>query len=71
MTAANDYTVEIQAAEFETYDVIFALDIDGEILSMRDKGPIWLMYPISDFEELQKPIYNNRLIWQLVRVEIE
>ena len=71
MTAANDYSVEITADEFEKYDVIFALNMDGTRLSMRDKGPIWLMYPVSDHEELQKPIYNSRLIWQLVEVVIE
>lgn len=71
LTAANDYAVVIDLQEFEDYDVIFALGANGEVFSVRDKGPIWVMYPISEHVELQDPVFNNRLIWQLVRLEIE
>ncbi len=43
---------------------------DGERLSLRDKGPLWLMYPIDDHAELQDPLYNVRLIWQLTSMEL-
>lgn len=69
LTAANDYQIEVNAAEFFTYDVILALSMDGVPLSRRDKGPIWMIYPMSDFAELRDPVYNSRLIWQLVRME--
>ncbi len=71
LTAANDYTVEVSAAEFFRYDAVLALTMGGQQLSRRDKGPIWVMYPMSDHEELQDPVYNNRLIWQLVGMELE
>ncbi|MCB1366754.1 MAG: molybdopterin-dependent oxidoreductase [Rhodobacteraceae bacterium] len=69
LTAANDYQVEIAAEEFMKYEVILALSMDGVPLSMRDKGPIWVIYPISSHAELQDPVFNNRLIWQLVKLE--
>ena len=71
LTAVNDYTVEIDPMEFQKYDVILAMSQDGVALSLRDKGPIWLIYPMSQFEELQDPVFNNRLIWQLDRLEFE
>lgn len=67
--AANDYYVDIPTADFRDYDVIFATQADGAPLARREKGPLWLMYPISDHAELQDPIYIHRLIWQVVRVE--
>ena len=67
--AANDYFVEIPTEDFRRYDVILAMEADGAPLARRDKGPIWLMYPISDQEELGDPIYIHRLIWQVVRIE--
>jgi hypothetical protein len=70
LTAANDYSVEIDLSEFERYEVIFATSMNGQPLSRRDKGPIWVIYPMDQYEELQDPSYNNRLIWQLVRVEL-
>ena len=34
------------------YPAILAMDADGKRLSRRDKGPLWLMYPISDHAAL-------------------
>jgi hypothetical protein len=67
--AANDYYVDIPTSDFARYDVILAMEADGKPLSRRDKGPLWLMYPISDHEPLRNPIYLRRLIWQVVQIE--
>jgi hypothetical protein len=69
--AANDYFVDIPTGDFRDYDVILAMEADGKPLSRRDKGPIWLMYPISDHSELRDPLYLRRLIWQVVRIETQ
>ena len=69
LTAANDYQVEVDPKEFFDYDAILALSMDGQPLSRRDKGPIWVIYPMSDNAELRDPVYNSRLIWQLVKLE--
>jgi len=71
LTAVNDYAVEVPIEDFINYDVVFAMSADGERFSRRDKGPIWVVYPMSDHSELQDPVYNARLIWQLVKVEIK
>lgn len=67
--AANDYYVDIPTSDFHRYTVILALEADGARLSRREKGPLWVMYPISDHPELRDPVYNARLIWQVVRIE--
>ena len=67
--SANDYYVDIPTEDFRAYDAILAMEADGERLSRREKGPLWLMYPISDYPELRDPIYMRRLIWQVVRIE--
>jgi hypothetical protein len=69
LTAANDYFVDIPTGDFQAYDVILAMQADGKPLSRRDRGPLWLMYPISDHAELNDPVYFRRLIWQVVRIE--
>jgi hypothetical protein len=71
MTAANDYTVQVPLTEFYDYDVILALSMEGRKFTLRDKGPIWLIYPMSDFAELRDPFYNHHLIWQLVKMELK
>lgn len=69
--AANDYRVEIPLEDFVKYDVIFATSMNGKRLSLRDKGPIWIVYPMTDHQELRDPTYNARLIWQLVKIELK
>jgi hypothetical protein len=69
--AANDYFVDIPTGDFRDYDAILAMEADGKPLSRREKGPLWLMYPISDHAELNDPTYLGRLIWQVVRIEAE
>jgi hypothetical protein len=68
--ASNEYRVEIPIKDVETYDVILALEKDGKALTMRTKGPIWIMYPWSDNPELEKGKYYSRAIWQLVELNI-
>lgn len=69
LTAVNDYAVEVPMSDILDYDVIFAMSQNGMRFSVRDKGPVWLIYPMSDNIELQDRVYNDRLIWQLVKVE--
>jgi hypothetical protein len=69
MYAVNDYSVSVPFSDLETYDVVLATEMNGERLSVRNRGPIWLMYPLDGHPELRGSVYNDRLIWQLVRIE--
>ncbi len=68
--ALNDYWVSIPMDDLDSYDVILALDMNGQPLSRRDKGPIWIVYPRDDHVELQTQAYNNRWIWQLQTLSV-
>lgn len=70
LIAANEYTIRVPVSDFQDYNVILATRQDGELFSRRDKGPIWLIYPMADHAELRDSSYNARLIWQLVRMEV-
>jgi len=69
--AVNDYSVEIPLSDFEQYDVILALSMNGRELSLRDKGPIWIVYPRDSHPELHDPAFNSRWIWQLDRLVLQ
>lgn len=70
-TALNDYIVEIPLDDFYHYDVLVATHMDGEALTPRDKGPLWIVYPRSDHAELQDIRYDYRWIWQLNELTVE
>lgn len=67
--AANDYRVSIPLTDFSAYDVLLATHIDGEVLRLRTKGPIWLIYP--EGTELPEPVRQERMIWQLIEFRVE
>ncbi|WP_138935054.1 molybdopterin-dependent oxidoreductase [Roseovarius arcticus] len=71
LRAINDFSVSVPAADAYQYNVILALFSNGEKLTSRDKGPIWVIYPMSDHEELRDDIYNSRIIWQLTSITAE
>lgn len=70
LVAANAFSVELEIDELKHYGAILALYMDGRTLTRRDKGPIWLMYPMDAYPELDDPEYNNRLIWQVEVIEL-
>lgn len=70
-TALNDYTIKIPLADFFKYDVLFAMKMNGKILTRRDKGPIWIIYPRDQHRELQNQKVDAKWIWQLVRLQVE
>lgn len=69
-TAINDYTVVIPADHAARHNVILALDNNGQPMRVRDKGPIWVVYPLSEVEAEKKP-FDGEMIWQLVELRIE
>ena len=69
-TALNDYSIDIPISDVETYRVLFALTMNGVELTVRDKGPIWIVYPRDDHGELQNPTSDEKWIWQLSRLDI-
>jgi hypothetical protein len=67
--ALNDYGVEIAAGDAEAHGAILALDMDGRAMSVRDKGPVWLVYP-QTAEQATSGIFNERMIWQLAEIVV-
>jgi len=71
VTALNDYTTEIPLSDFKKYNVILALKINGEYMRIRDKGPLFVVYPYDSKPELNNQIYYSRSAWQVSRMNIE
>lgn len=68
--AVNNYKITIPLSDFEKYDVLFAMELDGKKLTRRDKGPIWIIYPRDAHPELRNEKTDAKSIWQLVKLEI-
>ncbi len=69
-TAVNDYTVEIPVADAVPGGPIIAHTMDGAEMSVRDKGPLWIVYPYDSSPDYQTAVIHSRSIWQLDRIEV-
>lgn len=70
-TALNDYVSVIPLADFDRYDVLLAVKMNGKTLSRRDKGPIWIMYPLDKYPEVYDLGKIPHLVWQLTQLEVQ
>lgn len=68
--AANDYAVTIPVSDFNDYGVILAMNQNGKRLSLRDRGPLWIVYPRDDHPELRTRLMKTRWIWQLRTLDV-
>jgi hypothetical protein len=70
-TAINDYSVEIPVSDATDKGPIVAYEMDGKVMSRRDKGPLWVIYPYSSAPEYRTEVIYSRSIWQLDRLIVE
>ena len=63
--ALNDYKATIPIEDFEKYHVLLALKRDGEYMPVRDKGPLFIVYPYDEHGELQAQKFYSRSVWQV------
>jgi len=70
VTALNDYTTEIPMEDFAKYKVILAIKRNGEYMPVRDKGPLFIIYPYDSDPELKSQTYYARSAWQVAKIDV-
>jgi hypothetical protein len=71
VTALDDYRINIPIADYQKYDVLLAFKLDGKNLSIRDRGPARIIYPIEQHSELSDKKYASRYIWQIKGMRVK
>ena len=69
--ALNDYKIDIPLDDAFKFDVILTRKVDGRVLTVREKGPIFVMYPFERFPHLKTDLYYSRCVWQLKSLRVE
>ena len=70
-TALNDYRVEIPLEDVARGEAMLAYLLDDEPMSVRQKGPLVIIYPFDDKPELRSAVHYSRAIWQLRSLDIQ
>lgn len=69
--ALNDYATVIPIEDFEAHGTILALKRDGQYMPVRDKGPLFIIYPYDSDPHLKSQLYYARSAWQVKRLEVQ
>ena len=70
LRALNDYMISIPASDARADGPIIAYEHNGNQMSVRNKGPLWLVYPYDASPSYQTEEIYARSIWQLVEIEV-
>lgn len=69
--ALNDYRVDLPFDDAQRHDVMLARLLDDKPMLVRDKGPLFIIYPFDSNAALRNAVYYSRCAWQLKRIEVQ
>ena len=69
-TAHNEYSAMLPVSDAARHDVILAMKLNGEAMTLRDKGPLFIVYPFDSDKVLQTDMTYIRSVWQLRRIDV-
>lgn len=70
VSALNDYTVEVPFSDATDIKTILATRMNDEPMSVRDKGPLFIIYPFDLDPSLYNEKYFSRSVWQIKSIEV-
>lgn len=70
LKALNDYQVDMPWDDPQRHDVMLARLLDDQPMSVRDRGPLMVIYPFDTRPELRSAVYYSRSAWQLHTIEV-
>ncbi len=68
--AINDYAIDIPLTDAVEGGPIVAYLHNGQKMSVRNRGPLWIVYPYDATEDYQAEVIYSRSIWQLDRIVV-
>lgn len=70
LVALNDYRVDMPMDDVLQFDVLLARLMDDKPMAVRDKGPLFVIYPFDQHAALRNAVYYSRCAWQLRAIEV-
>jgi len=69
--ALNDYKVQVPVSDAAEFRPILARKINNKPINVRDKGPLFLIYPFDSVPSLNTDVYFARSIWQIKSIQVD
>jgi hypothetical protein len=70
VTALNDYRIDVPSDDARRFDVVLARMVDDKPITVREKGPLFMIYPFDSDAALRNALYYSRSVWQLNSIDV-
>lgn len=70
LVAINDYAATMPWQDTQDHAVILASRRNGQTMSVRDTGPLFVIYPFDEDPALRDEVYFSRSVWQVRTIEV-
>jgi hypothetical protein len=70
LTALNDYRIDVPFDDARRFDVLLARAIDDRPITVRERGPLFVIYPFDHDAALRNALYYSRSVWQLKSIDV-
>jgi hypothetical protein len=70
LAALNDYRIDVPAEDASRFEVTLARLIDDRPITVREKGPLFMIYPFDSDAALRNALYYSRSVWQLKTIDV-
>jgi hypothetical protein len=71
VVALNKYRTAIPMEDFQRYQPILALKRGGAYMDIKDKGPLFIIYPYDARAELRTETFYSRSAWQVAAITVK
>lgn len=69
--ALNNFKVDFPVEDASAFPVVLARLMDDQPMPIRDKGPLFIIYPFDSNIDLQSARYYGRSAWQLRSLDVQ
>ncbi len=70
VAALNGYQQRVDLSLFAKVPLTLVRYQDDKPLTRRNKGPLWLLVPLSAHPDMDVSAIHNNMVWQVVRIEV-
>ncbi|WP_419465436.1 hypothetical protein [Aeromonas caviae] len=70
VTALNGYQQRVDLSLFAKVPLTLVRYQDDKPLTRRNKGPLWLLVPLSAHPDMDVSAIHNNMVWQVIRIEV-
>lgn len=70
VAAFNGYQQRVDLSLFAKVPLTLVRYQDDKPLTRRNKGPLWLLVPLSAHPDMDVSAIHNNMVWQVIRIEV-